>query len=54
MFYGQQAWDPILICAQILAIQALWYLSLGSLLWLLLGTPASLAYALKEASQLEM
>ncbi len=37
MFYGQQTWDPVLICSQILAVQALWYLSLGSLLWLLLG-----------------
>jgi len=37
MFYGHQTWDPLLICSQILAVQALWYLSLGSLLWLLLG-----------------
>ena len=37
MFYGGQTWDPLLICGQILAVQALWYLSLGSLLWLLLG-----------------
>lgn len=37
MFYGQQTWDPILICGQILALQALFYLSLGSILWLLLG-----------------
>ena len=37
MFYGHQTWDPVLICSQILAVQALWYLSLGSLLWLLLG-----------------
>lgn len=42
MFYGQQTWDPVLICGQILALQALFYLSLGSILWLLLGAPACL------------
>ena len=40
MFYGQQTWDPILICGQILALQALFYLSIGSILWLLLGARA--------------
>ena len=40
MFYGQQTWDPVLICGQILALQALFYVSLGSILWLLLGACA--------------
>lgn len=37
MFYGPKVWDPVLIVSQIIAVQCLWYLSLGCLLWLLLG-----------------
>lgn len=37
MFYGPKVWDPVLIISQIVAVQCLWYLSLGCLLWLLLG-----------------
>lgn len=37
MFYGAVKWDPVLIIAQIIAIQCLFYMSLGLLLWLLLG-----------------
>lgn len=37
MFYGTQQWDPILITAQIVGLQCLFYLSLGLLLWLLVG-----------------
>lgn len=38
MFYGAMVWDPWLIVSQIVCIQALNYLSLGVLLWLLVGT----------------
>ena len=37
MFYGAQVWDPVLIVAQILVNQCLFYTSLGLLLWLLVG-----------------
>jgi Integral membrane protein S linking to the trans Golgi network len=37
MFYGPRVFDPVLISAQIVVLQCLWYLSLGCLLWLLLG-----------------
>lgn len=40
MFYGATIWDPVLIIAQIVAIQCLFYVSLGLLLWVLLGTSA--------------
>lgn len=38
MFYGAMVWDPWLILAQIASLQALFYLSLGSCLWLTVGT----------------
>mmetsp|Transcript_4185 Transcript_4185/g.4839 ORF Transcript_4185/g.4839 Transcript_4185/m.4839 type:complete len:174 (-) Transcript_4185:639-1160(-) len=41
MFYGATVWDPILIIAQIVSMQCLYYLSLGILQWLLLGTYVS-------------
>lgn len=37
MFYGTQVWDPCLIIAQILAVQCLFYLSLGFLEWIIIG-----------------
>ena len=37
MFYGVQTWDPVLIVAQIVTLQCLFYLSFGLLLYLLLG-----------------
>lgn len=37
MFYGPRVFDPLLIIAQIVVLQCLWYISLGCLLWLLLG-----------------
>lgn len=37
MFYGASVWDPWLIVAQIACLQALFYLSLGGYLWLLLS-----------------
>ncbi|KAH7423933.1 hypothetical protein KP509_12G081800 [Ceratopteris richardii] len=40
MFYGAVAWDPWLIVSQIVCMQCLSYLSLGVLLWLLVGTHA--------------
>lgn len=39
MFYGATVWDPVLIVAQIITIQCLFYVSLGLLLWILLGMP---------------
>ncbi|CAM6093496.1 unnamed protein product [Calypogeia fissa] len=38
MFYGATIWDPWLIVAQIVCIQSLYYLSLGLLLTILVGT----------------
>mmetsp|Transcript_56477 Transcript_56477/g.178687 ORF Transcript_56477/g.178687 Transcript_56477/m.178687 type:complete len:165 (+) Transcript_56477:390-884(+) len=37
MFYGTTVWDPVLIIAQIVCLQSSYYLSLGALLWLLVG-----------------
>lgn len=37
MFYGNSTWDPVLIVAQIISLQCLFYISLGLLLWLLVG-----------------
>lgn len=37
MFYGSTVWDPVLISAQILTIQCLFYLTLGLALWILVG-----------------
>lgn len=37
MFYGSQAWDPLLITAQILTIQCIFYLTFGLALWILVG-----------------
>ena len=37
MFYGTQVWDPVLIVAQIVTIQCLFYISFGLLLWILVG-----------------
>ncbi|KAK3239113.1 hypothetical protein CYMTET_50933 [Cymbomonas tetramitiformis] len=38
MWYGSTIWDPALICAQIVTMQTLYYLTLGMLFWLLLGS----------------
>eukprot|EP00884_Botryococcus_braunii_P022006 jgi/Botrbrau1/848/Bobra.0352s0042.1 len=38
MFYGAQVWDPVLIIAQIVTLQCLFYISLGLLLFLLAGS----------------
>eukprot|EP00803_Ostreobium_quekettii_P005106 evm.model.scf_611.2 EVM.evm.TU.scf_611.2 scf_611:44983-46466(-) len=37
MFYGAQVWDPVLIIAQITAIQCLFYIALGLLEWVVIG-----------------
>lgn len=41
MFYGAVVWDPWLIAAQIVAIQCLYYLTLGAFLSILVGTRVS-------------
>lgn len=38
MFYGAAVWDPWLIVAQICCIQCLYYLSLGGMLWIFVGS----------------
>ena len=37
MFYGSTVWDPVLISAQIITMQCLFYASLGLTLWLFVG-----------------
>ena len=37
MFYGTSQYDPIHIIAQIASIQAIFYITLGALYWLLVG-----------------
>ena len=37
VLFGSQVWDPVQIVAQIVAIQCLFYMSLGLIAWLLLG-----------------
>ena len=37
-FYGTSIWDPVLILAQIVSVQCLFYLSLCTALYLFLGT----------------
>ncbi|GMQ08702.1 hypothetical protein CsSME_00052310 [Camellia sinensis var. sinensis] len=41
MFYGSVVWDPWLIVAQIVCLQCLYYLTLGFLLGILVGTRVS-------------
>lgn len=41
MFYGTAVWDPVLIVAQIVTLQCLFYLSLGALLFLFVGAQPS-------------
>ncbi|KAM7483727.1 hypothetical protein LguiB_008310 [Lonicera macranthoides] len=41
MFYGAAVWDPWLIVAQIVCIQCLYYITLGVLLAILVGTRVS-------------
>ncbi|KAJ7962966.1 protein SYS1-like [Quillaja saponaria] len=41
MFYGAVVWDPLLIVAQIVCLQCLYYLTLGVLLGILVGTRLS-------------
>ncbi|KAL3633034.1 hypothetical protein CASFOL_026018 [Castilleja foliolosa] len=41
MFYGTAAWDPWLIVAQIVCLQCVYYLTLGVLLSILVGTRVS-------------
>lgn len=43
MLYGREVWDPVLICAQIVAVQCLYYLGLGLLMSLLVGARCCLA-----------
>uniref|UniRef100_A0ACD5VFJ0 Uncharacterized protein n=1 Tax=Avena sativa TaxID=4498 RepID=A0ACD5VFJ0_AVESA len=38
MFYGAMVWDPWLIVAQIMCLQCLYYLALGTFMALLVGT----------------
>ena len=42
MFYGTTQYDPIYIIAQIASIQAIFYVTLGALLWVLVGKESSL------------
>lgn len=37
MFYGTRQFDPIFITAQIASVQCIFYITLGALLWLLVG-----------------
>lgn len=37
MFYGTSQYDPVYIIAQIVSIQAIFYITLGALFWLLVG-----------------
>ncbi len=37
MFYGTSQFDPVYIVAQIASIQAVFYITLGALFWLLVG-----------------
>ncbi len=37
MFYGTSQFDPAYIVAQIASIQAVFYITLGALFWLLVG-----------------
>ncbi|KAL0035253.1 hypothetical protein WJX79_008720 [Trebouxia sp. C0005] len=41
MFYGTSQYDPVYIIAQIASIQAIFYITLGALFWLLVGPYAS-------------
>lgn len=40
MLFGRDAWDPVTILAQIVAVQCLYYLSLGLLFKLIVGEAA--------------
>jgi len=40
VLFGRDAWDPVTIVAQIVAVQCLYYLSLGLLFKLIVGEPA--------------
>ena len=40
MFYGTSVWDPVLIIAQILSVQSLFYIGLGTTLFVFLGATA--------------
>ncbi|KAK9838838.1 hypothetical protein WJX74_004249 [Apatococcus lobatus] len=53
MFYGSTVWDPVLITAQIITMQCLFYASLGLTLWMFVGAAGaatSLPKGSKEAS----
>lgn len=41
MLYGQEIWDPALIVAKIVAVQCSFYLGLGVLMGMLVGTGKS-------------
>ncbi|MCL7029150.1 hypothetical protein MKW94_010956 [Papaver nudicaule] len=41
MFYGAVVWDPWLIVSQIICLQCLYYLTLGILMSILVGTRVS-------------
>ncbi|KAK6912096.1 Integral membrane protein SYS1-related [Dillenia turbinata] len=41
MFYGAVVWDPWLIVAQIVCLQCLYYLTLGTFMWILVGSRVS-------------
>ena len=42
MFYGRTQYDPVYIVAQIASIQAIFYITLGALLWGLVGEGGTL------------
>lgn len=37
VLFGSQAWDPVQIIAQIVVLQALFYITLGMVSWMLVG-----------------
>ncbi len=41
MFYGSTVWDPVLITAQIITMQCLFYASLGLTLWMFVGAASA-------------
>lgn len=52
MFYGRTQYDPVYIIAQIASVQAIFYITLGALLWVLVGPYAgrlTLSYIFSSA-----
>lgn len=51
MWHGAKIFDPVLIVAQIFVLQCVWYISLGCLLWLLLGALYILLFSYRMSAQ---